>query len=159
MKRTAALSDCGTYRYSLTREWSDGPRALFVMLNPSVADHEMDDPTIRRAISFAKREHCGSLEVVNLFALRATNPAELAQHPAPIGPLNERAILDAVERAAVIVVAWGSHPLAMRRALLLPRHVLERSVCLGKTKGGAPRHPLYVRADAPLVPLCLEPAR
>ena len=58
--KTAAISDCGTYRYSLTREWAEGPRLLFVMLNPSTADAEADDPTIRKCIGYAQREGFGS---------------------------------------------------------------------------------------------------
>lgn len=157
MKRSAVLSACGRYRYSLEREWGLGPRALFVMLNPSTADAEVDDPTIRRCIAFARREGCGSLEVVNLYALRATDPRELeaaTRRLAGRGRINSDAIRRAMHRSSgPWVAAWGAHPLAAAEVPHLPCGFRDRAVCLGKTKGGAPRHPLYVRADAPLVPL------
>src|SRR5262249_14212908 len=97
VRRAAVISDCGRYRYSLTRRWGDAaePRALFVMLNPSTADAEQDDPTIRRCIGFAKAWGMGSLEVVNLYALRATDPAALLSAPDPIGPKNDTMITSA----------------------------------------------------------------
>jgi hypothetical protein len=80
------------------------------MLNPSTADATEDDPTIRRCVGFARRERCGVLEVVNLFAFRATNPQALRSAPDPVGPANDRFIEKAVERADLIVVAWGAVP-------------------------------------------------
>lgn len=153
----AVLSDCGRYRYTLTRRWAPGAPMLFVMLNPSTADASMDDPTIRRCIGFAKREGCGALEVVNLFAFRATDPAALSTATDPIGPDNDRHIVEAAVRGGVIVAAWGaSVPAALRtrpaQVGRLLRETRLRLWCLGMTSGGAPRHPLYVRGDAALVP-------
>ena len=74
MERTAIISPCERFRYALTRRWTDGPIALFIMLNPSDADAYIDDPTIRRCIGFAKRENCGGLRVENLFAYRSPKP-------------------------------------------------------------------------------------
>lgn len=109
MKKTATISDCGKYRYNLTREWDDSlPRLLFVMLNPSTADDEVDDPTIRRCISRAKGNSFGSVEVVNLFAYRATNPDELKRTEDPVGPENDKHIIEAVNRAHTIIIAWGT---------------------------------------------------
>jgi hypothetical protein len=105
----ADLSPCGTYRYLLGRRVGDGQRAaLFVMLNPSTADASDDDPTIRRCRRFARREGCGLLEVVNLFAYRATDPVALRLAEDPVGPANDHFISKAVERAALVVVAWAS---------------------------------------------------
>lgn len=73
-EQSATISECGRYRYRLTRRFADGPCATFVMLNPSTADETIDDPTIRRCRNFAIREGCGGLVVVNLFAYRATDP-------------------------------------------------------------------------------------
>jgi hypothetical protein len=113
----ADLSPCGTYRYLLGRRIGGGDRVgLWVMLNPSTADANEDDATIRRCIGFARREGCGLLEVVNLFAYRATDPAALRLADDPVGPANDHFISKAVERAALVVVAWGAlrRPLARR---------------------------------------------
>lgn len=152
---SAVISACGTYRYLLQREWLGGyfrGRALFVMLNPSTADATQDDPTIRRCIGFAKAWGCAGLEVVNLYAFRATKPAEMFAAADPVGPRNDTHILAAANRAKVIVLGWGANAKRDRstdvRALLSDRQVN----ALGFTKDGHPRHPLYVRGDAPLLP-------
>ena len=153
MNSTAEISPCGLYRYTLTRKIDSPFRwvrpALFIMLNPSTADANQDDPTIRRCLSFAKREGCTHLTVVNLFALRATNPKELICHPDPIGPLNNIRIAEEIEKHkfGLIVGAWGSHPFAKGRADLI-KSKYGPFLCLGKTKDGSPRHPLYVKGDA-----------
>jgi hypothetical protein len=89
MTATAVLSDCGTYRYRLGRRWAEGPVDVWIMLNPSTADATVDDRTIRRCMEFSRRWGAGALVVGNLFALRATDPAELVRHPDPIGPDND----------------------------------------------------------------------
>ncbi len=157
----AILSPCGTYRYTLKRHIPSVLRwvkpCLFVMLNPSTADATTDDPTIRRCIGFAKREGCTVLTVVNLFALRATDPAELGKHADPVGPDNGRHLAEQIEhhhRLGFIVAAWGANPAAQRDMSFGPLTVLLRNVgalCLGVTADGSPRHPLYVKADQPLV--------
>lgn len=159
--RGADLSPCGRYRYRLWRRWGSGDSALFVMLNPSTADADIDDPTIRRCIGFARRWGFGGLEVVNLYGARATDPDEIDAWHDPIGRDNDRAILDAAARAALLVCAWGATVRRLRflaRGLDREREVLDllaghRLHCLGTTKGGHPRHPLYVRGDVGLVPL------
>ncbi len=100
--RTGADFDgTGAYRYSLWREWdSRRPIVAFVMLNPSTADAAKDDPTIRRCASFARSWGYGSLEVVNLFAYRASEPKRLRQTPDPIGPANDDYLVDAADRVA-----------------------------------------------------------
>lgn len=153
----ATISRCETYRYTLDRIWDASlPTALFIMLNPSTADASVDDPTIRRCIGFAKRMGCGSLTVVNLFALRSTDPDALAKHPDPVGPDNDMHIALALgKRLGCVIAAWGAHPSARTRAPavagLLAAHGWQVD-CLGTTNAGAPRHPLYVRGDAPLIP-------
>ena len=151
----AVLSPDEKYRYLLTRELGAGPPLVFIMLNPSTADAEVDDPTIRRCIRFAARENAGHLVVVNLFALRATDPRELARDPDPFGPRNNKFILMHCRPDSRVVAAWGAHPFAAARARTVARIVDVAGAsleCLGVTKDGHPRHPLYVRADAPLVP-------
>jgi hypothetical protein len=158
----ADFSPDNTYRYLLGRRVGEGDRtALFVMLNPSTADAREDDPTIRRCMGFARREGCGVLEVVNLFAYRCTNPAALRLPDDPVGPANNHFIEQAIGRASVIIVAWGGAVprRLIRRAWEVGAEICDRTsvidprgpFCLGTTAGGdAPRHPLYVRADQPL---------
>jgi hypothetical protein len=153
--KDARLSADRKYRYTLDRHWGDGPVAWWIMLNPSTADALVDDPTIRRCISFSKREGCGSLRVINLYALRATDPTELARSPYPQGADNSALLVEASYAAragALVVVAWGAHPMAAKGAGSVERMFQAAGAkCLGITKAGQPRHPLYVRNDQPLV--------
>lgn len=148
----AELSECGEYRYRLSRIWNEAKRPLtFIMLNPSTADAEVDDPTIRRCMGFAEREQAGGVIVVNLYGYRATKPLDLFQATDPIGPGNDRALKRAAREAKSIVCAWGANAPMKRVAYvcaLLDRHQL---FCLGTTALGAPRHPLYLRRDQPLL--------
>ena len=153
----AVISPCGQYRYLLTRKIEQPMRwvrpALFIMLNPSTADAVKDDPTIRRCISFAKREGCTKLTVVNLFALRATDPRELKKHPSPVGPDNDRFIDEQIayhRHIGIVVAAWGAHRFAFDRADQIASTYHESLKCLGTTAKGDPRLPLYVRSDQPL---------
>ena len=141
------------YRYLLWRTWDFRlPRALFIMLNPSTADATQNDPTLRRCIGFAKSWACGSLEVVNLFAFRSTDPAILTQVPDPVGPENDTYTEQAIARASHIVCAWGAHKHIANRYIEV-LHILEGKdvYCLGWTKEGLPRHPLYVPANTALL--------
>lgn len=150
MTRGAHFSRDRRYRYRLWRRWDPSlPIVAFCMLNPSTADESTDDPTIRRCIGFARSWGYGGLEVVNLFALRATDPRELRLARDPIGCLNDAYVLDAAARSAAIVIAWGAHGVFRARGaaaleLLSPRAQL---LALGWTKAGEPRHPLYLRRD------------
>lgn len=156
---SAVISSCGAYRYHLTRRWRDGPLLTFVMLNPSIADAEIDDPTIRRCMHFARREDAAGIDVVNLLAFRATRPEVMMHAVDPSGPENF-SVLAAVARDAKnnrkpIICAWGAHWMAdepARQAVALFQSLGVELKCLGKTQDGAPRHPLYVRNDQPLEP-------
>lgn len=168
MKGWARMSEDGLYRYVLGRSWSEGEhRLLWVMLNPSTADALVDDPTIRRCIGFAQREGYDELEVVNLYAYRATKPAELlAAHHRGVhieGSDNATTIADAIAAADAVVVGWGAWLDTIVRVgpsrLHVERqaHMRSRPVfCLGTTATGQPRHPLYVKGDQPLVPWSLS---
>lgn len=144
----------GAYRYSLWREWAqDLPRLLFVLLNPSRADAGLDDPTLRRCIGFAHDWGVyGSVELVNLYAYRAPDPRTLKHVADPVGPLNDHHIQQAAGRAGKIVVAWGVLGKLHGRDQAIQRLLTQPLWCLGYTRGFAPRHPLYVRRDAPLLP-------
>jgi hypothetical protein len=180
----ARLSGCGVYRYSLWREWrgthdpknwrwfgaKDGAGAdlgepktcLFVMLNPSTADGEKDDATIRRCVGFAKAWKFERLEVVNLFAFRATKPRDVLafqnQRGDIIGWENSTLVARAAREAGMIVCAWGANVNdldPMRDHVETVRGWLgdRPHYALGFTKDGHPRHPLYVPLDAQPVPL------
>ena len=152
---SAAFSADRTYRYVLTRTWDQTARTMtWIMLNPSTADAMADDPTNRRCKSFARREGCGGISVVNLFGLRATDPSALSQVPDPAGPANDR-FLEMHAKASLVVAAWGAGGTLRGRAREVGQRLTAAGVplkCLGVTKDGHPRHPLYVRADAPLIP-------
>ncbi|MGW0664571.1 DUF1643 domain-containing protein [Streptodolium elevatio] len=151
--RSAVLSPCGTYRYELTRRWAPGPAVGWVMLNPSTADALSDDPTIRRCVRFAKAWGYGGLVVRNLFALRATDPAELARHTDPIGPYNDAYLAECADDP-LTVVAWGARGGDRGRDVL---DLLERLGVqphqLAATDDGQPRHPLYLKTGLVPVPL------
>jgi hypothetical protein len=154
---TAVIDPTGLYRYSLTRTWEPASgRACFCLLNPSTADATRDDPTLRRCLGYARRWGFGSVEVVNIFALRATDPHELRRARDPIGPRNDAAIRRAARRAALVVAGWGAHGALLDRGdavrAILARLADTDIVTLGLTKHAHPRHPLYARADAEPIP-------
>lgn len=153
---SAVISSCREYRYSLRRPalsvGASRPPAVFCMLNPSTADATVDDPTIRRCRGFAERWGCNGIVVVNLYALRSTSPRALWSHADPVGPINDHYIRAAVRDSEGVVCAWGANAKPERVAAVVE---LLRGVgglyCLGTTKDGAPRHPLYVPGDTRLV--------
>ena len=118
---------------------------MFVGLNPSTADETLDDPTIRRCARFARDFGCGGLCMTNLFAFRATRPHDMMIEGDPIGPDNDRWLLECAKRATLIVAAWGVHG-AFRGRGVAVRALLPRLRHLGLTQAGQPRHPVYVPA-------------
>ena len=150
MKRSARFSRCKRYRYALTRTWDAGrPTMLFIGLNPSTADAHRDDPTIRRCIRFAQDHDYGRLIVANLFALRTPKPADLRTKRKPVGRQNNRWLLRLAAESDVCVAAWGDNGKHRGRDAKVIA-LLGELQCLGLTKAGAPRHPLYTRADTKL---------
>ncbi|HEU5061422.1 MAG TPA: DUF1643 domain-containing protein [Kofleriaceae bacterium] len=146
----AVFDPSGRYRYRLTRRWAGrGAVVAFVMLNPSTADGERDDPTIRRCAGFARRWGFAAMTVVNVFALRATDPARLRRARDPVGPGNDGHIAGAAADADLVVLAWGNHgALRGRDREVVALLAGARPVCLGVTRGGQPRHPLYLPRSA-----------
>jgi len=148
MQKDAIISDCGRYRYALWRIWDpQQSQVLFICLNPSIADEHRDDPTLRRCVAFARRWHFGGLAMANLFALRATDPAALKRHGDPVGPDNDRSIQDLIAASECVVVAWGNKGQLMGRDRAVLAMLDIPIYCLGRTKQGHPRHPLYVKRD------------
>lgn len=148
----ATISDCGKYRYRLGRMWGRviDPTVLFVMLNPSTADATQDDPTIRRCTAFAKAWGFGHLLVGNMFAYRATDPRELgplSMYDA-CGPENDDHLTHMAEISQKIICAWGTHGGTRFPSAL--RAFPDKLYCLGLTKHGMPKHPLYLAASTQL---------
>ncbi len=158
IQRGATFSPCRRYRYALWRTWNAaGGTILFIGLNPSTADEQRDDPTIRRAIGFARRWGYGGVTFCNLFAWRATEPARLKEAAKPFGPHNLRSVMRLAGRADRVVAAWGNHGSYQDGdAKIISR--LGELHCLGVTQLGQPRHPLYVGSDTRLVRFVPRPA-
>jgi hypothetical protein len=136
----------GDYRYRLTRVWDPTlPAITFVLLNPSTADAEHLDPTLRRCVGFATRDGFGGMVILNLYAFRSTSPKVMRAAADPVGPDNDRVLASAT---GVVVAGWGVNADAARVADAVA--LLPPLQALGVTKRGHPRHPLYVRADAEL---------
>lgn len=158
MADRAVISSCGSYRYLLTRPCEvvrpERGTALFLMLNPSTTDADSDDPTIRRCRSFARAWSCNGMTVANLFALRSTDPAALLANGDPIGPDNDTWLRRLAREYGDVVCAWGAHSMAKARGgqvATIMQSAGARLWCLGTTKHGHPRHPLYVPSDQQLV--------
>ena len=149
----ASFSPCGTYRYRLWRAWdATFPTMTIIGLNPSTADEQEDDMTIRRCINFARREGCGKLLMVNLFAFRATEPKVMMKAVDPIGPENDAALVLPLSTSKIVIAAWsihGGHRGRDREVWGMLKNAWP--VCLGITKNGHPRHPSRIAADTPLV--------
>jgi len=161
---SAVISSCGQYRYRLERytgiaisEMSSfgrrSPAAVFLMANPSTADAENDDATIRKCVGFAKRWDCGRLVVVNVMAGRSTDPAGLLAMDDPFGPENDAYLKAALADNQKIICAWGNAIVPKLRGNI-KRALASVSgatlYCLGRCKDGSPRHPLMLAYSTPL---------
>lgn len=148
MNRSAII--IGPYRYYLERQWDDNkPLLPFMMLNPSTADAEQDDATIRKCIGFAERGGYGGVSVVNLFAYRATDPMDLweAQRHGTniVGPSNNYAYLEYLQ--GFVVCAWGSQATGHERVKQVMeglKHSSIKTYCLKLNADGSPAHPLML---------------
>lgn len=176
----AAFSDDRVYRYRLWRKWDTTRKTLlFVMLNPSTADEVKNDPTVercqRRAI--AMKKDFGGVEVVNIFALRSTDPMALYKHKQPVGEefviqtssgksyeqANDVAIQMAVRLAGMVICGWGNHGAHLERGMRVRRMLRSECVrygiplmCLKMTNENQPGHPLYIGYKTTPFPLPLE---
>lgn len=158
MKNLCTFSECRRYRYSLQHRFDDQPigiakRILFILLNPSIAAETVSDPTFTRVAGFARREGASIVEIANLFAWVATQPADMFNATSPIGPENNAHLLISASAADVIICGWGTDGDYGHRSRdvlgLLSGYPLH---CLGTNKDGSPKHPLYLSASTPLIP-------
>jgi len=154
--RSAVISACGAYRFRLDRSWAWGTgRVCVVLLNPSKADGDKDDPTLRRCTRFAKSWGYSSLVVVNLFAWRATDPADLEGAGLDVvgGHEADRHIVAALNSSDLAVCGWGSSGPKSARETRIPEvlRMIDGAglvpMALATTKDGDPRHPLYLRGN------------
>lgn len=155
IERRTILSEDRKYRYTL---WRDGWDSLnddcrerdnfvvFIGLNPSTADENKDDPTIRRCVGFAKAWEYDALCMMNLFAYRATDPRIMKSKDRPVGDENDKYISQICKSAGLVIAAWGVNGTFLGRNDEV-RALVDGLQCLGKTKDGHPRHPLYVRGN------------
>ena len=147
----AVVSEDGKYRYQLWRIWDDSkPLVMFLMLNPSTADGEEDDPTIRRCIGYAKSWGCGGFYVGNLCSYRSTDPKTLLKVPDPIGA-NSKHIAEMVKKTALVVCAWGNSDIVKKLFSGMETMILDvlnaKAYYLELSKDGTPKHPLYLKKE------------
>jgi len=147
IEKGAVFSNCRTYRYCLSRIWKlSKPYALFVCLNPSTADENIDDPTIRRCINYAEMWGYGGMAMVNLFAYRSTDPDGLRLVDDPIGPKNDFHIAEKSKTAGITIAAWGAWGAFKSRARKVMPMITDPHY-LKLNQDGSPRHPLYLRKN------------
>jgi hypothetical protein len=138
--RTAVFSPDRAYRYRLKQTW-DGtlPHLCFLILNPSIADEVKNDPTVERCERRARATAgCGGLEVINIFAYQTTDPAEMKAQPDPIGPENDRHIIEAASSASMVICAWGNHGDHMDRGRVVIRLLREKGITCGLGRAASP---------------------
>jgi len=153
MKKDARFSPDRTYRYALWRIWNETlPKVMFIGLNPSAANENKDDPTIKRCIEFSKSWGYGGLVVGNLFAYVSQNPNEMMRFSEPVGLENNQWLLKLAEEAELVVAAWGDDG-AFRNRGSEVRRLIPDLHCLKLNKSGEPSHPLYLLSDLKPKPL------
>ena len=157
MQRNATLDEAREYRYTLERTWNpDAGRVLFIMLNPSTADADVDDATIRRCMGFTARWGKGGIVVGNLLAFRSTDPKELLAHHDPVGPENDAHLRRLAQECNTVVAAWGNSASGVRqfqeRQAFVKNLLKGRMQCLGTNRDGTPKHPVRLPASAGLRP-------
>jgi len=146
------------FRYALWRQWDIvKPQVLMIGLNPSTADATRNDPTIRRCIGFARDWGFGGVWVLNLFAYRATYPAELKIASDPVGPRNDEWLRRVARNTARAVAVWGNDGAFMDRSMQLRNMLGDRLEVIRLNAGGEPAHPLYLPKD--LKPVQWPPSR
>lgn len=144
MRKGQISSRDNRFRYRLWRIWDEAkPTVLFILHNPSTANDQVDDPTVRRCISFASAWAYGGIHIGNIYPARATKPSDLKQFPRPGGRNNMQHLRSMADQAGLIVCAWGNRLGAPSVSI----QRLGRLFYLELSKQGTPKHPLYLRGD------------
>lgn len=159
--RGAHLSKCGRYRYRLTRRWGEEgePQVCFIGLNPSTADADIDDATVRRWIGFCQRWGYSGFVTVNLYAFRATQQADLKKATNPVGVDNDLWIRESAINSDKVVCCWGGGKFHELRAYEVRRMLISSGIapyCFGKTSeasGRQPKHPVRLAYSTQLEPV------
>lgn len=152
MKSGAIFSPCRNYRYVLWRTWDTQlPKVLFIGLNPSAADENYNDPTIRRCLQFAQSWGYGGFYISNLFAFRQKDPAQLKKAKTPIGKENDYYILKYADACEKVILIWGNHGTFKDRDKEVLA-LLEKPYCIKINKTGHPAHPLYLKKELQPIP-------
>lgn len=153
--RSIASSD-NHFRYTLRRDLQNdllgSGTMLFIGLNPSVADAENDDPTIRRLKAFAVAFGFSRLSVGNLFAYRSKSPMEMLHSDDPVGPENDRYLCDLIAMSDKVLCGWGNLGRFRDRDQAVLKMIGQKAYCLKVNADGTPAHPLYLRKDLRLIP-------
>ena len=160
MESSAIFSDCGRYRYFLSRRWEDGEDCVFVGLNPSTADGSKNDATVQKCIHFARSWGFAGISLVNLYARRCRYPQALLTSDDPVGPDNDSWLTRIIIGAPLAIAMWGNHGAriyngGIRRDTLV-RELRSEWRCFGQTKLGAPKHPCIFPKKHRFKPFCCE---
>ena len=149
MKKGAQFSDCRKYRYALWRTWDETEsHVTFIGLNPSTADENIDDPTIRRCINYAKDWGFGGINMLNLFAFRATSPGDMIDAEDPIGVENDKYLQMYLNKGGLNIACWGNHGSHIDRGEKVIELLGKSNLSIfGLTGKGQPKHPLYLKRD------------
>ena len=169
MKNECVFSECRGYRYTLEHVIEEAQAEIFaarrlqwIGLNPSTADEQKLDPTLKRIRAFTLAAGYGGFIMTNVFAWRATKPADMKKQADPIGPENDAWLMRVAERCEASVACWGgiaNFPRLLRHRAASVRLMFSRAdrplLCLKISQDGSPWHPLYVDGDTPLKPYVL----
>ncbi len=151
----ALFSTCRQYRYTLWRIWDNSkPYACWIGLNPSTADEIENDPTVRRCIDYSKQWQFGGMFMMNAFAYRSTDPEKMKAIADPVGPDNDRWLVEIANNSGLVLAAWGNHAAHMDRGKKVLDMLQTNVFCLKLNSNGQPAHPLYLRKS--LTPIRLK---
>ena len=156
------FSPCRTWRYTLRHSWMDvfdieERPIVWIALNPSTADENQLDPTLRRIRGYSKAWGYNTFYMLNLFAYRATDPQDMRRAADPIGPENDKWILEIARKSDLVMFAWGRHGLFNNRQDQVLNLLQGFNLCyLEKTGDGIPKHPLYLKSDLVPKPLRID---
>ncbi len=145
IKSDAIFSEDNIHRYALIHEWElDRPSLMIISLNPSAEDGELNNPTIRRCIGFAKRWGFGRLFITNLFSFKTSSPKDLFNSENPIGNKNDYWLKKLSKKVDKVVLAYGNHGKFKNRHEEILK-IIHDPYCIKKSKTGMPMHPLYLK--------------